>query len=159
MLSLELVVFDLDLTLWECGAAVWCDCLSPPFRQDTERVLDRHGSQIRLYDDVGRILSELEQLELPVGIASRTHQPKWARELLDLLDINHRFAFAEIYPESKLSHFASLRDDSGVDFANMLFFDDEARNIREVSQLGVTCIPVAAGMTWSLFQSGLQRFD
>lgn len=155
----SLVVFDLDLTLWECGSATWCDCLSPPFERVEQRVVDRRGNPITLYDDVPSILDELDTRGIPMALASRTHEPGWARELLSLLGIEHRFAFAEIYPAAKFSHFSSLRDDSGFDFEDMLFFDDEHRNIRDINQLGVTCVHVANGMATSVLESALASFE
>ena len=53
--GLGLVVFDLDYTLWDAGGT-WCDCLTPPFRRSGERVLDRHESHVRLYEDVPEIM-------------------------------------------------------------------------------------------------------
>jgi magnesium-dependent phosphatase 1 len=149
-----LIVFDLDFTLWDCGGT-WCDCLSPPFRLQDGHVVDRRRRRVRLYDDVEPILSHCDAHQIPIAVASRTEQPDWARQLLDLLAISHRFAFAEIYPSSKLQHFAALRDASGVDYSDMLFFDDEMRNIREVSHLGVTCIHVPDGLDEGLLHSGL----
>ena len=158
MSSPALVVFDLDFTLWDCGGT-WCDCLTPPFRVHGGRVLDRNDRHVRLYDCVDDILNHCEHLSIPYAIASRTEQPGWARNLLDLLEITHRFAFAEIYPSSKLQHFSSLRDVSGFDFREMLFFDDEMRNIREVSGLGVTSIFVENGITPAVFHDALQEYS
>ena len=153
-----LVVFDLDLTLWECGGATWCDGLSPPFERRRNRVFDATGNEIQLYYDVPSILDHVDDLGIPMALASRTHEPGWAQELLQLFRIEHRFAFAEIYPEAKFSHFSSLRDDSSIAFENMLFFDDEQRNIRDINNLGVTCVHVASGMTTSLLEHGLSDF-
>lgn len=154
----KLVVFDLDLTLWECGSAVWCDCLQPPFHRNSQSVFDRQGNEIRLFEDVIDVLTQLDELEIPIAIASRTHQPGWARELLELLGIEHRFAFSQIYPEAKFSHFASLREDSGYAYEDMIFFDDEMRNIRDISQLGVHCVHVSEGVTQLLFDQTLLTF-
>ena len=153
----ELIVFDLDFTLWDCGGT-WCDCLSPPFHADRGRIVDRRGRQVRFYSDVTQILDFCDQRRIGTALASRTEQPEWARELLRLLEATHRFAFAEIYPSSKLKHFASLARTADVAYARMLFFDDELRNIREVSELGVTSIFVEAGLTREVFQSGLEQF-
>ena len=150
----QLAVFDLDFTLWDCDGT-WCDCLSPPFCRDNGRVTDGHGRVIRLYDDVLTILDQCDASGIRMALASRTEQPAWAVELVDLLVITDRFAFSEIYPTSKLRHFAALREESGINYADMLFFDDEMRNISEVSKLGVTCIHVSSGMTLPVFQSGL----
>nr|XP_048675735.1 magnesium-dependent phosphatase 1 isoform X4 [Caretta caretta] len=51
-----------------------------------------------------------------------------------------------------------LQQDTGVPFAQMLFFDDEERNIRDVSKLGVTCVLVPNGMTQVLLTQGLEAF-
>ena len=148
----KLIVFDLDFTLWDCGGT-WCDCLCPPFHIADGRIVDRTGRHVRLYEDVEQILAFCDEEAVPFAVASRTEQPEWARELLDLLEITERFRFSEIYPSSKVRHFSSLTNDSGLEYSEMLFFDDEQRNIREVSELGVTCIFVPDGMNWELFHS------
>ena len=81
------------------------------------------------------------QIPIPMALASRTEQPTWARELIDLLEIQHRFAFAEIYPTSKLRHFRALQEDSGVVFERMLFFDAT----RLVSVYAVTAVSSSLG--------------
>lgn len=154
----KLIVFDLDFTLWDCGGT-WCDCLSPPFRWQNEQVIDRASRQVRLYDDVISILDHCDDHSIPMAIASRTEQPAWARELIEMLLIHHRFAFAEIYPSSKLRHFAALRESSGFEYSSMVFFDDEMRNISDVSSLGVTSIHVSDGITADLFHSALRTFE
>jgi len=153
----RLVVFDLDFTLWDCGG-VWCDCLSPPFQVRQQRIEDRTGRHVRLYDDVHAILNHCDDHAITLALASRTQQPSWARQLLEHLEVTHRFAFAEIYPSSKLRHFAALKEASGFAYEEMLFFDDEMRNIDEVGRLGVTSIYVRDGMTAELFQGSLDAF-
>lgn len=150
-----LVVFDLDFTLWDCGG-LWIDCTTPPFRLDDEdRVRDRRDRHFRLYPEVPGILDHLEAAGCLLGLASRTDQPGWAREVLDLMGIRQRFQFEEIYPGSKVSHFEAIRARSGLDFTSMLFFDDEHRNIAEVSDLGVAAIHVSRGMTRGHLDRGL----
>ena len=92
----------------------------------------------------------------PTG--KRTEQPSWARELLALLQIDHRFAFSEIYPSSKLRHFNALMEQTDISFDSMLFFDDEMRNIREVSGLGVKSIHLESGIHWEQFQRARNSF-
>lgn len=153
----SLIVYDLDFTLWDCGGT-WCDCLTPPFQVRGNKVLDSTGSHVRLYDEVMPILDHCDKLGIPMALASRTEQPSWARQLIEHLEIADRFAHSEIYPSSKVRHFEALRRQSGFDFSEMLFFDDEMRNIRECSNLGVECVFVADGLNQTLFQQGLQRF-
>ncbi len=154
-----LVVFDLDLTLWSCGG-LWIDCTSYPFRQDAGgRIWDSDGREMRLYADVADILDRCDFMGIDMALASRTGRPDWAREMLDLLGIRDRFVYDEIFPSSKVAHFANLRDASGFDYTDMLFFDDEPRNIIEVGALGVTSIDVPSGLDMATFEQGLAAHE
>lgn len=154
----NLVVFDLDFTLWDCGG-LWVDCTAHPFRRTaSDRVVDGVGRPLRLYEDVIDILDWLDGHSIPVALASRTERPTWACNLLDLLEIRQRFQFAEIYPGSKTAHFERLRATSGFEFNEMIFFDDESRNILEVGALGVCAVEVRSGMNNRLFHSAMKKF-
>lgn len=153
----DLIVFDLDFTLWTCGGT-YCDCLTPPFRCDQGCVLDAQQRHVELYPDVPEIMEECDRMGIRMGLASRTEEPEWARQLTDLLKITDRFAGSEIYPGSKLQHFSALQTSQDVLFSQMLFFDDEQRNIREVGQLGVTTVFVPDGLNDALFRAALSRF-
>lgn len=147
----RLVVFDLDFTLWDCGGT-WCDCLRPPFRAGSRgEIKDSWGTQVTLYPDIVDILDALDAAGVPAAVASRTEEPAWAVELLELLGVHHRFAHHEIYPSEKTRHFGRLQADSGVAFEEMVFFDDERRNIVDVSALGVRCHLVSRGVDWDAF--------
>ena len=93
-----------------------------------------------------------------MALASRTEQPAWAQQLIELLGIARYFRNSEIYPSSKLEHFAALREATKVEYQQMLFFDDEQRNITEINSLGVCCIHVTQGLNHQLFRQGLDRF-
>ena len=91
---------------------------------------------------------------------SRTEDPAASRELLNVLDLVQHFQHLEIFPSKKFAHFekyveidgsliipevetytclytlCSIRRNSGVDYKDMLFFDDEPRNIRDISTIG-----------------------
>ena len=153
----RLIVFDLDFTLWDCGGT-WCDCLTPPFRDNNGRVVDAEGRDVQLYDCVADVLDWCDDNEISMALASRTEQPSWARELISMLNVADRFPFAEIYPSTKLKHFAALRADSEIEYRDMLFFDDEMRNIREVSNLGVSCVHVEDGIRREVFDHALTLF-
>ena len=154
-----LVVFDLDFTLWDCGG-LWIDCTSHPFtRSVSGEVADAEGRRFRLYDDAEAILSQLESDQVPLALASRTERPDWAGELLALWDLGERFHYHEIYPGSKVSHFESLREKSGIPFREMIFFDDEERNITEVGALGVHCHHVKNGVNLPLLERSLKSFS
>lgn len=155
----KLIVFNLDFTLWDCGG-LWVDCTSYPFETLPDgRIVDREDRTMRLYEEVQEILDEVDRLGFPMALASRTERPGWARDLLDRFEIRKRFAFEEIFPSSKVKHFSRLAEDSGYDWEEMLFFDDEHRNILEVGALGVKCVEVTRGVDQSSFQSGLRMFE
>ena len=149
-----LIVFDVDFTLWDAGGT-WCDQLKPPFSRQQHRVVDRDGAHVCSYPDVMRVLDWCCEPHLLLALASRTYEPAWARRLLDLLEIRDRFEYEEIYPSDKDRHFKALKKQTGLSYDQMLFFDDEPRNIREVGQLGVKAVPVDHGVTWDLFTSAM----
>lgn len=55
---------------------------------------------------------------------------------------------------SKKKHFAEIKALTGIDYSEMVFFDDEARN-RDVEALGITFVLVDDGVTNSAFQQGV----
>eukprot|EP00878_Enallax_costatus_P022505 GHUV01023877.1.p1 GENE.GHUV01023877.1~~GHUV01023877.1.p1 ORF type:complete len:131 (+),score=35.67 GHUV01023877.1:562-954(+) len=65
----------------------------------------------------------------------------------------------EIYPGSKLTHFKQIHERSGIDYEDMLFFDNERWNCTEVSKLGVKCVHTPRGMTAAAWQEGLSLFS
>lgn len=153
-----LVVFDLDFTLWDCGGT-YCDCTFPPYARKGRDICDSDGSIIRLFNDVPDILAKLKNDNVRMAVASRTTAPHQARELMQLLDIDRYFEILEIYPDSKTTHFHRIAEKSGVSFQNMLFFDDEYRNIDEVGELGVNVVHVNHGLTRKLFESGIELLN
>ncbi|KTF72957.1 hypothetical protein cypCar_00049210, partial [Cyprinus carpio] len=55
-----------------------------------------------------------------------------------------------------------LKADSGVQFSDMIFFDDEDRNIVEQlipALLGVHCVMVDNAITWDLVKKTLEQFS
>nr|XP_020825534.1 magnesium-dependent phosphatase 1-like isoform X4 [Phascolarctos cinereus] len=51
-----------------------------------------------------------------------------------------------------------LQQKSGIPYSEMIFFDDEKRNIIDVSKLGVTCIHVQSEMNLHTLTKGLETF-
>ena len=123
-----LIVFDLDFTLWNCGGT-WCDHTSPPYTKQNGILMDTEGRNINLYPDSYSILEKLRNQERLIAVASRTYAPQWADELIQLFDIKKLITHFEIYPGSKVAHFESLHQKTKIAYEDMVFFDDEFRNI------------------------------
>lgn len=80
-----LLVFDLDYTLWP----FWVDThvTSPvkpaaPAGEFNTAMLDRWGESYAFYDDVPGILAGAKERGIKMSLASRTHAPDLAREML-----------------------------------------------------------------------------
>ena len=153
--GLELIVFDLDYTLWPFHVDTHVD---PPFKKENGIIKDRNGTLIKCFPEVPSILKQLHDLGYKLAVASRTDTPKEGRELVDLFGWNKYFTYYEIYPGCKVTHFNCFKKNSGIDFHRMLFFDDESRNIRDISKLGVTSIFVSDGVNRRLMAEGFEKF-
>ena len=82
----RIIVFDLDYTLWP----FWVDThVSGPLKPQNNhtRMTDRWGESFAFYDQVPTILSAARSRGVEMGLASRTHAPDLAREMLKGLHI------------------------------------------------------------------------
>lgn len=52
----------------------------------------------------------------------------------------------------------SLKTQTQLDYEKMMFFDDEQRNINDVSKLGVVSILVQNGVSRDDIEKGMQEF-
>ena len=83
--------------------------------------------------------------------------------LLSTYDLTSAFATIHAFPSTtdKTDHFAHIRRDTGCAYSQMLFFDDETRNIEAVGRMGVTAVHVPdqdQGLTLALLTAGLSAF-
>ena len=137
---------------------------------------DRYGEEYGFYSGVAAILYAAKQKGITMSVASRTHAPDAAEQMLRGLTISGprqeegleeqgkdkdmgksvkaiEFFFApQMYPGSKVSHFhkiqnATRRKGGEVAFSDMIFFDDEARNRNVETELGATFVLVRDGVT------------
>ncbi|KAJ7054957.1 magnesium-dependent phosphatase-1 [Mycena amicta] len=159
----KLVAFDLDYTLWD----LWIDTATGPLRRtNTNTVVDRHGTEVAFYGDVGGIIRRLRREGVFVAACSRTHAIDLAREALSLIRIPpgnddessieeqpaiELFDNLQIYPGSKIAHFRALHDKTAL-------FDDESRN-REVERLGVTFYLTPDGVSNGVFEAGVKTWN
>jgi magnesium-dependent phosphatase 1 len=161
------VVFDLDDTLWEGEV----DCSGgPPFKLSAgsrDVVLCCHNSRVQLFEDVIDIFDLLIHLNVPIAYASRTWQPSWAKKALeqfkcgtdgasDMWQISVSAGWGDC---SKVSHIRKISADLNLPIDSMVFFDNELRNIRDISPLGATCGYCPDGLTMEIFQNKMLEYS
>ncbi|KAH9604605.1 hypothetical protein KSS87_011675 [Heliosperma pusillum] len=140
----KLVVFDLDYTLWP----FYCECRSK-------------REMPSLYPHAKGILYALKDKGIDVAIASRSPTPDIAKTFLDKLGIQSMFVTQEIFSSwtHKTEHFERIHRRTSIPYTDMLFFDDEDRNIKAVKNMGVTSILVRNGVNQQAFRQGLLEFS
>ncbi|KAF7988503.1 hypothetical protein HCN44_001076 [Aphidius gifuensis] len=153
----KLLVFDLDYTLWP----FWVDThVTPPFKKGKDNcVVDAQGKKIKFYPDVPELLKKLKNDGYEIGIASRTSEIKGANQLLKLFDWDKYIDYKEIYPGCKITHFKKIKNASGVNYEDMIFFDDENRNIRDLTEVGVLSILVKDGVDNGVVKNALDKYS
>lgn len=57
------------------------------------------------------------------------------------------FDYIQIFPSTKTQHFSRIHQASGIEYEDMIFFDDESRNINVQTELGVSFCLVRDGTT------------
>jgi magnesium-dependent phosphatase-1 len=129
-------------------------------------VSDKYGYQLSFYKDVEYIFDDLKKNGVLIVSASRTHAPPVARKLLRLLHINsepaiEQFDHMEWGTFSKKKHITSaLAQFEGLDFTDVVLYDDEMRN-RDVETLGCVFAHVPDeqyGLTRRVYESGLNEW-
>lgn len=132
-------------------------------------IVDSYKQTVGFFPDVYSILSHLsshDQVEYVVS-ASRTHTPKIAQKMLDLIHVEHQGKLVpstELFDHkvwgigTKIKHFNEIHKLTGVDYKDMIFFDDESRNRDVERQLGVTFVYIDedVGMNWDVYENGLK---
>jgi magnesium-dependent phosphatase 1 len=67
------------------------------------------------------------------------------------------FDYMQIYPGSKTTHFERIHRETGIEYEEMLFFDDESRN-KNVEVLGVVMQLVRDGVTNEELDAGIRSW-
>ena len=107
---------------------------------------------------------EREKGRLLLAFASRTEKRHWAIECLRLFKVGNGVSlyelcdFYQIFPADKKKHFRLLHEQSHVWYEDMIFFDNERRNVDSVAELGVFCKYSPNGLTYDLWIRSLKEF-
>lgn len=103
-------------------------------------------------------MERLKSLGYRIGIASRTSCIDEANDLLRLFKWDQWIDYKQIYPGCKITHITKLSKQSDTEFNQILFFDDEQRNIIDLKRINVCSILVDNGMTFKLLKNGIDKF-
>lgn len=155
----KVAVFDLDHTVWPFGIDGYQ--FIPPYYQHEGKVFDQHRQEIRHYPDIPKIFSHLHQNGVQIAAASRTKFPSGAYRVLSLFGFDQLIHYFEIYPGQKFKHFERIQQQSKADYSEMIFFDDEERNVIDIRKLGVfvTFVDRELGVTEKLFHDSLHQYS
>jgi magnesium-dependent phosphatase 1 len=157
----SLIVFDLDNTIWTPELYQ----LRTHERSGTTPIA---GKDVKLFEGSQAVVDAIRRGDYPsstkFAVASRTKSVEWAQDLLDQFRLRELMDNVEIFPGNKRAHFANLKNASGVDYNQMLFFDDardgKFGNCEPVSELGVLAVHCPAGLqNYAIFETGLRKFE
>lgn len=166
----RLIVFDLDETLWPFGIDQFI--MKPPYKNfppykkfsstqgSVGQVLDSEGKKMDPFPESNQVLEQIHSAKVLMAAASRTTYPEGADSLIQLFGWSNYFKFKEIYPGSKTDHFKKLNQKSKIPLKEMLFFDNEERNLIDVEPLGVTCVLVDSktGVKVDTLREGVEKW-
>lgn len=170
--SLRLAVFDLDTTIWypemyqlyHPVQKITCPSTKKP------KIMDGAKQEVNIFNGACHALCHIKELnkdygmDIEVAVASRTDEPEWAHTCMEWLQIKNEMTLKEIIDHveieetDKKHHFRNLKKKTNLDYEEMVFFDNEWRNIRSVRELGVKCIYTPDGMEKQHWHEALEFF-
>lgn len=161
----KVIVFDLDYTLWP----FWVDRgmnIELPFKhvgktgRGENKIWDASGREIKSFPDINPLLQRLHNEGYKIGIASEAFYREECANLVKLFGWNTYIDYQEIYPGSKIFHFVKIKKASGVEFCDMLYFDDEKEHLAEVAGTctGITTYWVDRGVSEELMEEAFLQF-
>ncbi len=154
---MQVFVFDLDFTIWNAGDT-FCSETNPPYFWNEDKLVDQSGRWIPMYPEAMGVLQLLKSKGVLVAVASRTNKPEWAIQLLQLFDIDKYFDIKEIYPGSKITHLKKIQEKVGCRFDQIIFFDDEERNIEDAKFFDIISVLVINGLTYKNIEKFFNLF-
>lgn len=153
----KMIVIDLDNTVWPDFSI---EATSPPYiflsAASSSPKADSNGAGnggikllckdrftnlptiLILYPEILDVLLFCRAENMPLSICSRTSQPETVKAILQSLRVWDYFSFPQLFPARKTVHFRNLQSITGLQYSDMLFFDDEYKNIDICTSLGVS---------------------
>ena len=132
-----MIIFDADKTLWDHPDV---SSMSPPFkRMDENTLIDKIGSEIRLYEHVREMLEELKEQNVIISLAS-WNVPEPCFEALQKLDILKYFKRPKVQPHpEKHKMIKELLEDlkkDGIEVKpnEILYVDDRSRHLNDIKK-------------------------
>ncbi|XP_045192111.1 uncharacterized protein LOC123548694 isoform X2 [Mercenaria mercenaria] len=156
----KVIVFDLDYTLWP----FWVDRgmnIELPFKHVGEnKVCDASGREVKSFPDITPLLQRLHNEGYKLGIASEAFYREECAKLVKLFGWEELIDYKEIYPGSKIFHFVKIKKASGVEFCDMLYFDDEKEHLAEVAGTctGITTYWADRGVSEEIMEEAFLTF-
>jgi magnesium-dependent phosphatase 1 len=175
----RLFVFDCDYTIWpfDCDGRHAHDVLSPFIRRPDGTVVDRYARAANPYPNVPYILGALYDAGIQVAFASRNPSRVYVRELLQAIPLQSQqpglslwsclrgrddlfHAYSSGGTNNKLRHFNAIKAASGLQFTDMVFFDDAPGNVTHAESISIISILLsqATGLTWDAIDTVVGRW-
>jgi magnesium-dependent phosphatase 1 len=174
----RIIVFDLDYTLWP----FWVDThVTPPIKvkDSNTRVQDKWGESFAFYPGVPNVLHAAKERGITMSVASRTHTPDLAKDMLKSLVVTppfkpdaeadngdkkkskpakplkalEYFSNMQIFPGSKTTHFERIQEGTRK-AGNEVAFEDMLFFDDEARNRNVE---VELGVTFWLVRDGVTR--
>lgn len=133
-------------------------------------LIDKVGATVRLLGISAEVLHEVRNhsqwQETKIAIASTTDEPSWAFECLNKFKTSPGqenfitcFDSIQVFHDNKRVHFQNMKKEyPNIEYSEMMFFDNQMNNIKDVSKLGVHCVFCPDGITENIWRDGLESF-
>ncbi|XP_074603784.1 magnesium-dependent phosphatase 1-like [Brevipalpus obovatus] len=152
---------DLDYTLWPWGVDQFV--MKPPYKlAEDKRVVDATGKPMPPFPEAQKALEYLRDEGIQIAGVSRTTYSHGVIGLIWLYGWSKYFEYLQAFPAQKWIHLAEIQEQSGgVPYNEMILFDDEQRNIDDITTIGVMGVKVdpAKGLTVNLVEQALKDFS
>mmetsp|Transcript_19538 Transcript_19538/g.38001 ORF Transcript_19538/g.38001 Transcript_19538/m.38001 type:complete len:179 (+) Transcript_19538:121-657(+) len=165
-----LVVLDLDMCCWD--PEMFQLHGAPSKWNPADNSVQAGRDKIKMFPGALAALRDVHNNPLfshtKLAVASSTTEPEYARACMSMFEVSKGVkmsevvSYSQIFCSNKANHFANLKKDSKIEYADMLFFDDcnWGDNCADVERgcPGVVTMKTPSGMQEKEWQAGLAKF-